>query len=150
MHCVLYEFFRDQGSIIAGVLALIAGVIAYRAGRTQATETRKAAKTQIEAREAEIKSADAATADAICREIIECSKVVIEELRTCECIKSGDVTMMRKNAHSIMMNPDPIVYRSVTGRIDHLTYDAQFVVSFYMGMGIYTPEHRSAGLRTLS
>jgi hypothetical protein len=139
VHCVLYEFFRDQGSIIAGALALIAGGIAYLAGHVQATATRQAAEMQVAARDAEIKSADAAAANAIGREIIECSKVVIEALRICECIKVGEVEIIRKNAHSIMINPDPIVYRAVAGRIDHLPYDPQLVVSFYMRM-VYVQE----------
>jgi hypothetical protein len=29
MNCALYEFFRDQGSIIAGLLALCAGAALY-------------------------------------------------------------------------------------------------------------------------
>lgn len=29
MYCAVYDFFRDQGSIIAGLLALAAGIIAY-------------------------------------------------------------------------------------------------------------------------
>ena len=29
---MLYEFLRDQRSLIAGVLTLIAGILAYRAG----------------------------------------------------------------------------------------------------------------------
>jgi len=49
MSGALYNFFRDQGSIIAGVLALIAGWIAYRAGHVQATATKNAAVIQIEA-----------------------------------------------------------------------------------------------------
>ncbi len=36
MHCALYEFFRDQGSAIAGVLALIAGAAAYIGARQAA------------------------------------------------------------------------------------------------------------------
>lgn len=47
MDSALFEFFKDQGSIIAGVLALIAGILAYRAGRIQATETRLAAIMQV-------------------------------------------------------------------------------------------------------
>jgi hypothetical protein len=39
MHIPLYEFFRDQGSIIAGILALLAGLVAYRAGKLQARAT---------------------------------------------------------------------------------------------------------------
>src|SRR5271170_1553389 len=43
------RILRDQGSLIAGVLALIAGILAYRAGRIQATETRQAAIMQVDA-----------------------------------------------------------------------------------------------------
>ena len=49
MHSFLYEFFRDQGSLIAGVLALIAGIIAYGAGVTQAKATTDAADREIAA-----------------------------------------------------------------------------------------------------
>jgi hypothetical protein len=38
----LYDFFRDQGSIIAGVLALFAGVLAYWIGKKQVTAVRDA------------------------------------------------------------------------------------------------------------
>jgi hypothetical protein len=49
MQFCLYEFLRDQGSFIAGVLALIAGIMAYRAGRIQATATNTAAEGQLNA-----------------------------------------------------------------------------------------------------
>jgi hypothetical protein len=62
-----YEFFRDQGSIIAGVLALIAGILAYRAGCVQATETRQAAITQVAAAHEQTKAAERQTA--VTREI---------------------------------------------------------------------------------
>jgi hypothetical protein len=39
----VYDFFRDQGSFLAGIVALIAGVLAYLAGYIQASATRKAA-----------------------------------------------------------------------------------------------------------
>jgi hypothetical protein len=49
MHSSLYEFFRDQGSLIAGVLALIAGVIAYCAGAIQARTAREGVDRQLAA-----------------------------------------------------------------------------------------------------
>jgi hypothetical protein len=49
MCSLFYDFFRDQGSMIAGLLALIAGVLAYKAGRVQAAQTRGAAVLQIAA-----------------------------------------------------------------------------------------------------
>jgi hypothetical protein len=36
-----YEFLRDQGSFIAGILTLVGGGLAYFAGRIQATATQK-------------------------------------------------------------------------------------------------------------
>src|SRR6266478_3344247 len=44
-----YEVLRDQGSFIAGILALIGGGLAYFAGRIQATATRQAAAAQVAA-----------------------------------------------------------------------------------------------------
>jgi hypothetical protein len=41
MHSCLYEFFRDQGSIIAGLLALAAGILAYLAGISQSQSIRE-------------------------------------------------------------------------------------------------------------
>jgi hypothetical protein len=35
MHDPVYDFFRDQGSIIAGFLALVAGLLAYCIGKRQ-------------------------------------------------------------------------------------------------------------------
>lgn len=35
MHTCLYEFFRDQGSVIGGILALLAGWLVYRVTRSQ-------------------------------------------------------------------------------------------------------------------
>jgi hypothetical protein len=49
MYSCLYEFFRDQGSLIAGVLALIAGVIAYYAGVIQARTAREGVDRQLAA-----------------------------------------------------------------------------------------------------
>ena len=42
-HSVAYEFLRDQGSFIGGLLALVAGLLLYCVGRQQV----RAAKTQI-------------------------------------------------------------------------------------------------------
>lgn len=61
MHSYLYEFFRDQGSLIAGALALIAGIIAYRAGVTQAKATTEAADREIAATRESISAAQEQT-----------------------------------------------------------------------------------------
>lgn len=52
MHSALYEFFRDQGSIIAGVMALIAGAGLYYIGHKQARLTKISADAAREAAEA--------------------------------------------------------------------------------------------------
>lgn len=44
-----YKLLVDQGSFIAGILALLAGVVAYIAGYLQAKATKKAAEIQVRA-----------------------------------------------------------------------------------------------------
>jgi len=68
--------------------------------------------------------------DAIRREIIEFNEMVISALSICEQIKSGGVSIMRKDAHNIMRNLDPIIYKAVADRIGLLPHP-QFVVKFY-------------------
>ena len=58
---MLYEFLRDQGSLIAGVLALIAGFLAYRAGVAQAKATMAAADREIAANKEAISAAQEQT-----------------------------------------------------------------------------------------
>jgi hypothetical protein len=48
MHGCVYEFFRDQGSLIAGLLALAAGIIAYIGAIKSANRQVTALKDQIE------------------------------------------------------------------------------------------------------
>ena len=62
--------------------------------------------------------------DAVQREIIEFTEMAIQSLRICEHIKSGTLPTMRKNAHTIMGNLDPVVYRAVAPH-------PQLVVKFY-------------------
>jgi hypothetical protein len=116
---------RDQGSLIAGILALIAALIAgfwaYSAGKMQ---VRAAATAEA--------NAMSAAAEAVIREVMECNKLVIEALRICEAIYSGQLSMKRRNASSIMMNPDPVVYKSVANRIACFSFDAQLIIQFYL------------------
>ncbi len=130
-----YKLATDLGSFIGGMFALVAGLAAYLAGLFQVRATRQAAHDQIEAAATEITNTDAATAKAVLREIVECNRITIEGLRICECIKSGLLLMTRKNAHSIVMSPDPIFYRAAAHRIGRLPYDPQAVVHFYMRVG---------------
>ncbi len=125
MHSCLYNFLRDQGSLIAGILALIAALIAgfwaYSAGKMQ---VRAAATAEA--------NANSAAAEAVIREVMECNKLVIEALRICGAIYSGKLPMKRRNASSIMINPDPIVYKSVANRIARFPFDAQLIIQFYL------------------
>jgi shikimate 5-dehydrogenase len=67
--------------------------------------------------------------DAVRREIVEFTKMLIEALKICELIKSG-LTVSRKNSHSILINAEPIIYKAVADRIS-LLHHPQLVVSFY-------------------
>src|SRR5271156_2228195 len=49
MHGALYEFFRDQGSIIGGLLALAAGFLAFRGALRAAEKQVAAVNVQTEA-----------------------------------------------------------------------------------------------------
>jgi hypothetical protein len=121
MHSGLYDFLRDQGSLIAGILALIAGLVAYRVG-----------KMQVRAIAAAETNANIAAAEAVIREVIEYNKLVIEALRICSAIHSGKIQMERRNAYSIMMNSDPVVYKAVATRIARLPFDAQLLIQFHL------------------
>jgi hypothetical protein len=49
MDSALYDFFRDQGSIVAGLLALVAGVLAFKGAMRAAEKQVAALNTQTEA-----------------------------------------------------------------------------------------------------
>jgi hypothetical protein len=49
MHSALYEFFRDQGSIIGGLLALAAGLLAFRGAMHAADKQVAAVNVQTKA-----------------------------------------------------------------------------------------------------
>jgi hypothetical protein len=68
-------------------------------------------------------------ARAIRREIIVLSEILMSHLRILEAIKAGEVTIMRGNLRSTIMNPDPTIYKAVADRIGLLPYP---VVQFYM------------------
>ena len=53
MWCSIYNFSRDQGSIIAGLMALCAAWIAYRGATTAADRQVAAAQGQVAAAEAQ-------------------------------------------------------------------------------------------------
>jgi hypothetical protein len=111
-----YKLLTDWGSVLGGIVG--AG------GAVSAVYLLIVRQRHEEANNA---------SNAVRREIIGFSELVMSALRICECIKSGDVHVIRKTAQSIMTPPDPIVYRAVADRIGLLS-DAQGMVSFYMRM----------------
>lgn len=65
---------------------------------------------------------------AIRREIVVLSEVLISQLQIFEAIRLGTFTVTRNELRSLMMNPEPIIYKAVAGRIGLLPYP---VVQFY-------------------
>ena len=53
----IYFWFRDQGIVVAGVLALIAGLLVYRAGTLQAKTAREAAEVQKDTLDSQVNAA---------------------------------------------------------------------------------------------
>lgn len=80
-HGLLYGWLRDQGSFIAGLLALAAGALAYWAGRIQARVTRESAAAQVKAvnEQAALAHADARSQiDALERQIDQRNRELAE------------------------------------------------------------------------
>jgi hypothetical protein len=86
----LYDFFRDQGSIIAGLLALLAGWIAFRGAmsaaeqqvtaiREQKDQAHADAAAQIEALERQLKERNREIADMRWREKVEIVRALATE-----------------------------------------------------------------------
>jgi hypothetical protein len=69
--------------------------------------------------------------DAIYIEIIAFSKMATAALQICEHVQGGKIVIAKKNARSIMMHVDPIIYKAVADRIGLLP-QPQGVVEFYM------------------
>jgi hypothetical protein len=60
----IYFWFRDQGIVVAGALALIAGAAVYRAGILQARATREAAEAQKNTLDSQVNAAREAAEEA--------------------------------------------------------------------------------------
>jgi hypothetical protein len=69
--------------------------------------------------------------NAIRREIIVLSEILISHLRILEAVKAGEITMERNKLRSAIINPEPTIYKAVADRIGLLPYP---VVQFYMRM----------------
>ena len=131
MRSPLYEFFRDQGSIIAGLLALLAGLLAYRAGRVQAMETRQAAIMQVDA----ARRRDDREVDALRKSLgTELRIVVPRVLGIYESLnrlahQTGPITA--RTIENLSSMPTPGVYRSSVAKIGLLGSDAMDVMIVY-------------------
>jgi len=112
----IYKLLTDWGSFLGGIVGAVGAVGAVYL-------------LTIRQRHEEANN----VSNAIRREILELSKVAMEALRICECVKAGCLPIMRKEAYSIMIPSEPIVYRAVADRIGLLPYP-QHVVQFYMRM----------------
>jgi hypothetical protein len=136
---LFWQFVDHWQTLITGVFALIAGAVAFcgsiRAANIQARAGHKQTQANFELsrqRDAALRSEEINNiSNAIRREIIVFSEILINQLRILEVIKSNKITVMRKNIHSVIMNPDPIIYKAVANRIGMLPYP---VVQFYMRM----------------
>ena len=132
MHSALYEFFRDQGSIIAGLLALIAGLLAYRAGGVQATATRQAAKMQVQAEQRK----NDREVDTVRKSLaIELRQLVVRALTVHKLLKGlagrTDGPITDRMVESSSRVPAPVVYPATADRIGLLNGEAMDVVIVY-------------------
>ncbi len=132
MHTALYEFFRDQGSIIAGLLALIAGVLAYRAGLLQARATRTAAEMQTAVEEQKSKQEVSTVRKSLA---IEVRQLVVRALTVHKLLKKlaaktdGPITDRMVESYSRV--PAPVVYPAAADKIGLLDGEAMDVVIVY-------------------
>lgn len=69
--------------------------------------------------------------NAIRREIIALSEILISHLQILIAIKIGEITIERNTFRSAIINPDPTIYKAVADRIGLLPYP---VVQFYIRM----------------
>lgn len=159
MHGCLYDFFRDQGSSIAGLLALMAGGLAYWAGRAQAGATRDAARVQVEATKNAAKAqvdAVRSAAEAQAEAARKTHEKEIETVRKSLAVELRQMTTRAWGAHTSLMNlislpgvpvtarmvegavgmPAPVVYPAVADRISLLGEEAMDLVIVYQGIEI--------------
>ena len=132
MHSGLYGFFQDQGSGIAGLLALVAGIAAYQAGRMQATATEKAAKAQEESEQKrhgrEVQTVRNSLALEL-RQMVARSYGVHTSLKN--LIVGRDTVITAFMVECSIGVPLPVVYPAVADRISDLQGDAMDVVIVY-------------------
>jgi hypothetical protein len=92
MDSALYDFFRDQGSIVAGLLALVAGVLAFKGAMRAAEKQVAAVNTQTEALRRQNSDLKTESRRRLAREAITAIKLLGSVLR----IVRGDVAKVKK------------------------------------------------------
>lgn len=113
VYCTAGEFLAAIGSILGGIVGA-GGAIA-------------AVYFLIDQQRAEDKLR---IGEAISKEVIVFTKIVIESLKICRFIKLGEIVVEKKNARSMMMHAEPVIYKGVADRIGLYPY-GQAVVEFY-------------------
>lgn len=68
--------------------------------------------------------------EAISKQVVVFTKIVIESLKICRLIALEKIVVEKKNACSMMMHAEPIIYKGVADRIGLYPY-GQAVVEFY-------------------
>ena len=92
MDSALYDFFRDQGSIVAGLLALVAGVLAFRGAMRSAEKQVAAVNTQTDALQQQNSDLKTENRRGRAREAIIAIKLLGSVLR----IVRGDIAKVKK------------------------------------------------------
>jgi hypothetical protein len=115
---------------LAGGMALYGSI---HAANIQAQAGRKLMQDNFDftrQRDAALRSEEVRNiSNAIRGEIIVLSEVLISNLRILDAIRNGTIPVMRKNMRTVIMNPEPTIYKAVAGRVGILPYP---VVQFYM------------------
>jgi hypothetical protein len=92
MDSALYDFFRDQGSIFAGLLALVAGVLAFKGAMRAAEKQVAAVNAQTEALRQQNSDLKTESRRRLAREAIIAIKLLGSVLR----IVRGDIAKVIK------------------------------------------------------
>jgi hypothetical protein len=135
--CPFWQFVDHWQTLITGVFALCGGGVAFLGAIRAANIQAQAGREQTQANFELSRKRDAALRDeeinnisnAIRREIIVLSEILINQLKILAAIKCGQITVTRNHIRSVIMNPEPIIYKAVANRIGILPYP---VVQFYM------------------
>jgi hypothetical protein len=127
-----YKLLTDWGSLIGGGMALVAGLIAYLAGRSQATATRQAADTQVEAERHRYEQDKGTLRKSVAlelRQMVARAYGAHNSLARLLARTSGQITS--RMVESSIALPVPIVYPAVADRIALLGNEAMDLIIVY-------------------